>query len=258
MISRKSDPVLRNYSDLYLLGRLVRQSKPYWPHISAILILRIFAVPLALLIPVPLKIVVDSVVGTNPVPQFITFWAPDIWINSDLAILTFAALMQVSIVLITQCQELGSYVLRASAGQGLLKEFRTRLFSHLQRLSLRYHDTQGTAESVYRVQMDAPAIRDIAINNVIPTLGSSLTLIAMVFIIVSIDWQLAAVALAVSPVLFVLARSYTTRMRPRYREARRLEGFSIEIIQQALAAFRVVKAFGREKGEQDRFEEQAD
>jgi len=258
LISRKSDPVLRNYSDLYLLGRLVRQSKPYWPHISAILILRIFAVPLALLIPVPLKIVVDSVVGTNPVPQFITFWAPDIWINSDLAILTFAALMQVSIVLITQCQELGSYVLRASAGQGLLKEFRTRLFSHLQRLSLRYHDTQGTAESVYRVQMDAPAIRDIAINNVIPTLGSSLTLMAMVFIIVSIDWQLAAVALAVSPVLFVLARSYTTRMRPRYREARRLEGFSIEIIQQALAAFRVVKAFGREKGEQDRFEEQAD
>ncbi|MEC9278497.1 MAG: ABC transporter transmembrane domain-containing protein, partial [Chloroflexota bacterium] len=136
--------------------------------------------------------------------------------------------------------------------------FRARLFFHLQRLSLRYHDTQGPAESVYRVQMDAPAIRDIAINSVIPTLGSSLTLVAMVVIIVSIDWQLAVVALAVSPVLFVLARSYTTRMRPRYREARRLEGFSIEIVQQALAAFRVVKAFGRAKGEQDRFEQQAD
>ena len=128
-------------------------------------------------------------------------------------------------------------MLMASAGQGLLNEFRAKLFFHLQRLSLRYHDTQGTAESVYRVQMDAPAIRDIAINSVIPTLGSSLTLVAMVVIIVSIDWQLAVVALAVSPVLFVLARSYTTRMRPRYREARRLEGFSIEIVQQALAAY---------------------
>jgi ATP-binding cassette subfamily B protein len=114
------------------------------------------------------------------------------------------------------------------------------------------------AESVYRVQMDAPAIRDVAINSVIPTLGSAVTLVAMVVVIARIDWQLALVALAVSPLLFGLARYYNTRMRPRYREARRVEGFSIRVVQEALTAFRVVKAFGREEGEQERFEEQAD
>ena len=108
------------------------------------------------------------------------------------------------------------------------------------------------------MQMDAPAIRDVAIDSVVPTLGSVVTLVAMAFVIMRIDWQLALVALAVSPALFALARYYNSRMRPRYREARRVEGFSIRVVQEALSAFRVVKAFGREKGEQDRFEEQAD
>ena len=254
----RPEPTPKSQSDIALLGRLVKQARPYWGHISAILALRMFGVPLALLTPVPLAIAVDSVVGSDELPGFISPFVPDAWTDSNLGLLAFVAGFQLLIVLLTQLQELGSYALRAVAGQGLAKEFRSKLFAHLQRLSLRYHDTQGMAESVYRVQMDAPAIRDVAINSVIPTLGSAVTLVAMVFVIARIDWQLALVALAVSPMLFGLARFYNTRMRPRYREARRIEGFSIRVVQEALTAFRVVKAFGREKGEQDRFEEQAD
>ena len=257
-MEQRPEPSPKSQSDIALLGRLVKQARPYWPHISAILALRMFGVPLALLTPLPLAIAVDSVVGSEPVPGFISPLVPDFWLDSKLSLLAFAAGFQVLLVLLTQIQELGSYTLRAIAGQGLAKEFRSKLFAHLQRLSLRYHDNQGMAESVYRVQMDAPAIRDVAINSVIPTLGSAVTLVAMVFVIARIDWQLALVALAVSPVLFALARFYNSRMRPRYREARRVEGYSIRVVQEALAAFRVVKAFGREKGEQDRFEDQAD
>jgi ATP-binding cassette subfamily B protein len=257
-MEQSPEPSPKSQSDFVLFGRLAKQARPYWPHISAILALRMFGVPLALLTPLPLAIAVDSVVGSGPVPGFISPIVPDSWLDSKLSLLAFAAGFQVILVLLTQIQELGSYTLRAIAGQGLAKEFRSKLFAHLQRLSLRYHDNQGMAESVYRVQMDAPAIRDVAINSVIPTLGSAVTLVAMVFVIARIDWQLALVALAVSPVLFALARFYNSRMRPRYREARRVEGFSIRVVQEALAAFRVVKAFGREKGEQDRFEDQAD
>lgn len=254
----RPEPSPKSQSDFALIKRLAKQARPYWGHISAILALRMFGVPLALLTPLPLKIAVDSVIGSDPVPGFISALVPNVWIDSNLALLAFAAGFQILIVLLTQVQELGSYTLRAIAGQGLAKDFRSKVFAHLQRLSLRYHDNQGMAESVYRVQMDAPAIRDVAIDSVIPTLGSAVTLVAMAFVIMRIDWQLALVALAVSPVLFTLARYYNTRMRPRYREARRVEGFSIRVVQEALSAFRVVKAFGREKGEQDRFEEQAD
>ncbi len=246
------------HSDRSLFTRLGLQARPFWGQISAIMALRMLGVPLALLIPLPLKIAVDSVVGTDPVPGFISPLVPDSLMVSKLRLLGFAAGLQVLIVLLTQLQELGSYALREMAGQGMVKQFRSRLFAQLQRLSLLYHDTRGVAESVYRVQQDAPAIRDVAINSVIPTFGAATTLVAMVFIIVRIDWQLAAVALVVSPALFALATYYNRRMRARYREARRLESSAIRIVQEALGAFRVVKAFGREKSEQERFGRRAD
>ncbi len=247
-----------NPGDRSLFRRLTIQARPYWGHISAILLLRMFGVPLALLTPLPVKIAVDSVVGSDPIPGFIAPIVPSALSESNLRLLAFAAGLQVTIVLLGQLQELGSYALRAIAGQGLVKEFRLMLFAHLQRLSLLYHDTHGLADSVYRIQQDAPAIREIAINSVIPTLASAVTLVSMVFVIVRIDWQLALVALAVSPVLFALARYYNSRMRGRYRDARRTESDSIRVVQEALGAFRVVKAFGREIEEQRRFEERAD
>ncbi len=234
------------------------QARPYWGHLSALLLLRMFGVPLALLTPLPLKIAVDSVVGSEPIPGFVAPIVPAALSESNLRLLAFAAGLQVAIVLLAQLQELVSNALRAIAGQGLMKEFRSMLFAHLQKLSLLYHDSQGLSDSVYRVQQDAPAIREIAINSVIPTLASAVTLASMVFVIVSIDWQLAVVAMAVSPVLFGFARYYNSRMRGRYREARRTESDSIRVVQEALGAFRVVKAFGRETGEQERFEEHAD
>lgn len=256
--SRGSRVLKKDKSDVALLTRLAKQAQPYWGHIAAIFALRVCGVPLTLLTPIPLKIAVDSIVGSAPIPGFIDSMILDTWTNSPFTLLIFVAVFQILIVLLTQLQELASYTLRAIAGQGLTKDFRSKLFAHLQRLSLRYHDNESMSESVYRVQMDAPAIRDVAINSVIPTLGSTITLVAMVYIIMKIDWQLALVALLVSPALFALARFYNYRMRPSYREARRLEGLSIHIVQQALTAFRVVKSFGRERAEEIRFGEQAD
>jgi ATP-binding cassette subfamily B protein len=135
----------------------------------------------------------------------------------------------------------------------MVLDFRARLFRHVQRLSLLFHDTRGTADSLYRIQRDAPAIREVTLNSLVSVLSSTVMLVVMVYVIISIDWQLALVALTVSPFLFILARIYNQRMRPQYREAWRMDSAAIEVVQEVLAAFRVVKAFGREDSEQERF-----
>ena len=215
------------------------------------------ATPLMLLGPVPLKIAVDSVVGSDPVPGFLNVLLPGWATNSNIRILAMAAGLQVLVVLLSQLHELGGYVLRARAGEGLVLDFRSRLFRHVQRLSLPFHDTRGTADSLYRVQYDAPSIREIMINNVISLFSAAVMLVVTVYIIIRIDWQLALVAMAVSPFLFILSRAYSLRMRPRYRDVRKLESSmwwnALEIVQEVLANFRVVKAFGREDSEQERF-----
>src|SRR5206468_2030447 len=65
--------------------------------------------------------------------------------------------------------------------------------------------------------------------------------------------RLALVALAVSPILILLARIYNGPLRNRWRDAKKLESSAMAVLQEVLSAVRVVKAFGREEREQERF-----
>ena len=244
---------LSPYTDTWLFSRLLRQAKPYWPHIAGIFLLGLLATPLMLLAPLPLKIAVDSVVGSSPLPGFMEPVTPDWLSDSTIRLLGLAAGLQVVVVLFSQLHELCGHVLRARAGEGMMLEFRSALFRHVQRLSLLFHDTRGTADSLYRIQYDAPAIRDITVNSIISLLSAAVMLVATLVVITRLDWQLALVALVVCPFLFVFARTYNLRMRPRYREVRGMESSALQVVQEVLTAFRVVKAFGREDREQERF-----
>ncbi|MGH2745271.1 MAG: ABC transporter ATP-binding protein, partial [Thermoleophilaceae bacterium] len=63
-------------SDLNLYARLLSQARLYWLHIVTVFLLNLLAMPIALLMPLPLKIAVDSVVGSNPMPGFLSAIVP--------------------------------------------------------------------------------------------------------------------------------------------------------------------------------------
>jgi ATP-binding cassette subfamily B protein len=144
-------------------------------------------------------------------------------------------------------------VLATYTGEKLLLQFRSRLFRHVERLSLAYHDSRGTADLAYRIQYDATAIQTIAVSGLIPLFAAIVTVAGMVYVIASIDWQLALVSLTVAPVLFGEMRVYRKRLRAQWHDAKRLESSALSVVQESLAALRVVKAFGQEDRARDRF-----
>ncbi len=241
------------YTTLGLCRRLLRQARPYWGHIAGILLLNLLATPLSLLKPIPLKIAVDSVVGSKPLPRFLAPLLPDVLTRSALLVLGVAAGLQVLATLLSQLQALATYWLRTQTGQKLTLNFRTQLFRHLQRLSLSFHDSRGTADSIYRIQDDAPSIKWITIDGILPLISETVMLLAMIYVTARIDWQLALVALAISPFLFLYARIYDQRVGARYKGVKELESSALHVVQEVLSAVRVVKAFGREDTEQERF-----
>jgi ATP-binding cassette subfamily B protein len=242
-----------NYTDIALYQRLLRQARPYWLHIGVIFLISLLSSPLALLTPLPLKIAVDSVIGSHPLPGFLHALLPAAVNRSNIAVLGLAAGLLVIITLLRQFQELADSLLRTYTGEKLVLGFRAQLFRHIQRLSLSYSDLKGTADSTYRIQYDAPAIQSIAIDGIIPFITASFTLAGMIYVTARIDWQLALVALAVSPVLFLVSQAYRRRLRGRSREVKKLESSALSVVQEVLAAIRVVKAFGQEDREQERF-----
>ena len=244
-------------NDRALYGRIFREAQPFRWQILAVLALSLLATPLALLVPVPLKIAVDSVLGSAPVPPFLRSWLPQAVQGSTFQLLLLAALLQVGVVLLIELQSIASSVLQTAAGERLTLSFRGRLLSHLQRLSFAFHDRRGTADSIYRIQHDAPAVQAIAVQSIIPLLGASLTLVSMIYVMLRLDPQLALIALAISPFLFLSARSFRQRVRPSYRRAKRMESRALGVVQEVLTAFRVVKAYGREAQESQRFLDQS-
>ena len=241
------------YAHRTVYRRLWRQMTSYWPYVAGIVVIDLMATPLSLLGPIPVKIAVDTVLGSEPLPPFLDALLPEVVTRSPLTLLGVAAALQILVVLLSQLQGLSAYVMRTHAGEGLTLNFRAQLFRHVQRLTFAFHDARGTADTIYRIQYDAPSIQWLTVHGVIPLVAAVVTLLSMVYIMARFDWQLALVASTVIPVLVILPQVYSRRMHGQYRDAKELESSTLGIVQEVLTALRVVKAFGREEHEQERF-----
>lgn len=240
-------------SDLALYRRLLLQVRPYRGHVVVLLVLGLLASPIALLNPVPLKIAVDSVLGSQPLPGTLQAVLPQGLTGSKHGILLFAVALVVAIALVSRLRELGYAMLRTYVGERLVLDFRRRVFDRAQRFSLAYHNTTGTADTVYRIQRDTAAVSYLTVEGVVPFCSATLTIVAMIYVSIRIDWQLALVALGVVPVLFIVTNVVRRHMRAQSRQLKKLESAVQAVVQETLGALLVVKAFGQERRETQRF-----
>lgn len=250
-----TEPLSR--TDYALYRRVFRQARPYWPHVVGLCVLGLLASPIALLNPVPLKIAVDSVLGSQPLPELLQATLPQWLTGSQQRILVFAVALVVIIALVGKLRDLAYELLKTYVGEKLVLDFRARLFDRAQRLSLSYHDTTGTADTIYRIQRDTAALSFLTVEGAIPFLSAAITVVAMIYVAVRIDWQLALVALAVVPALFAVTSSVRRRMRTQSRHLKKLESGVLAVVQETLGALLVVKAFGQEDRETQRFVQRA-
>src|SRR5512143_863988 len=94
------------YTDWALYRRLLWQARDYWPQIAGVFLLSLLATPLALLTPLPLRIAVDSVLGSHPLPGFLSAILPEWLPRSGVAVLAVTAALVVSIAALSQLRAL--------------------------------------------------------------------------------------------------------------------------------------------------------
>ena len=229
--------------DVQLYRRVMQQARPHWGRIAAIFVLDLMGSPLGLLTPLPLKIAVDNAINGRPLPGFVRHALPAALGDSRSIALLIAAVLLIFIGILGQLQNLAGSLLRAYTTEKLVLDFRALIFRHMQRMSLAWHDSAGTADAIYRIQYDGT----------IPFVTSAVTLVTMFYVTTRIDWQLTLVAVAISPALWWLSHGYRPRLRGQSREAKKQEHSALAVIQEAMGALRVVKAFGREDHEEERY-----
>jgi len=212
-----------------------------------------------LLQPWTLKIVFDNVLKSGPVKGHG-------WLNhailatvgsNRLAILRFAAVAALAIAVAGAICSYWEKYLTTSVGQWVMHDLRRTLYSHVQRLSLSYHDHKQTGDLISRVTSDIDAIQSFVASGVLGVFIDILMLAGMVAVMFCVNWRFTLIALSVAPLLFAVVYSYTRRIKKASREVRRKEGEIVSVIQEVLTSIRVVKAFAREDFEQKRLEEES-
>jgi ATP-binding cassette subfamily B protein len=217
-------------------------------------VLSLVSIPLNLLLPLPLKIVVDSVIGQRPLPEWMGFAGTS---AGPTTALLLAAGLLLTVGIIMQIQALASWLLQTWTGEKLVLDFRSKLFWHSQRLSLSFHERSGSSSTAYRIQHDAPAIQYVTIQGFVPFVGAIVSFVIMAYVTARIDWQLALVAVALSPLLVLLARKASQHAHESWHAVKELDSSAMSVLDEVLSSVRLVKAFGREDREDERFRTRA-
>ena len=200
---------------------------------------------MTLIFPLPIKLLVDSVLGSQPLPGYLTVFVGS-QVSKTLALWLAIGILMAAAVL-TYLQNLVNVWYSNKVGNRMTLDVRARLFRQMQRLSVAYHDTMGAADSAYRTLNDAPMLRSFGIDSLIPLTTSILTLGAMILVMVFLDWQLALIALLVSPMMFILTFVFRPRIRAGWRKFRASESAAMAVAQESLGASRLVKSYGQEE-----------
>ncbi|MGI8857430.1 MAG: ABC transporter ATP-binding protein [Thermomicrobiales bacterium] len=139
------------------------------------------------------------------------------------------------------------------ASQGVAYDLRNALFAQIERLSFSYYDRVETGQLLTRVTNDVEQIRTFAGSGVVQLASALVMLVGSTVLLLLLNWQLALVALATIPPLFVLLFGFVRRIGPLFGQVQQMIGRLNGVLQEDLAGIRVIRAFSREEYETARY-----
>jgi ATP-binding cassette, subfamily B, bacterial len=135
----------------------------------------------------------------------------------------------------------------ARAGQRVLFSVRTRLFRHLQTLSLDFYERERTGRLVARMTSDIDAMSDLVTDGLVTLVTGLITMVGVAVILVVMDWQLALATLVVAPLIGLAARVWRRWSADAYRQVRETHSVVTVQLQESLAGVRAIQSFRRER-----------
>lgn len=141
-------------------------------------------------------------------------------------------------------------------GHRVVLDLRDAMFAHLNRLSLGYFVQSRTGEVISRVSNDTTVVQH-SVSTVVEDIAKEpMTIVAMLIYILTLDPMLALISMVLFPVCILPVVMFGRRVRKYARESQQRIADLISILQESVACVRIIKAFGMEQHEQDRFHQQ--
>ncbi len=217
-------------------GRLLGFLKPYWKRMTLAVFALLASSAFGLAFPLVIVRLLDSVTRAK-----------------SLAPLNSLALFLLGIFL---CQAAFSFIqsyLLSYIGEHIVYDLRTSLYNHLQRLSLDFYARRRVGDIVSRLSSDVTQMRTMLTSNITTLLSQVVTLIGSIVIVLTLNAHLTLFILAVIPGLLLIAFLFGGRIQKGSTRVQDQLADSTVVAEEGLQGIRIVKSFGRETYEMNRY-----
>ncbi|MDX2138899.1 MAG: ABC transporter ATP-binding protein [Chloroflexota bacterium] len=225
-----------------LLRRVFAYAAPYRGALILTFVLIMIQSALGLLTPLIFRDLIDS---TLP--------------NGDAERLNWLAFGLIAIPIATSVMGIIIRRLNARIGEGVIYDLRRGLFAHLQGMSLRFFTNTKTGELMSRLNNDVVNAQNAISNTIIGTVTQTIQLVATLAVMLALEWRLTLLGLLVLPIIYYPARTIGIRLREVARQQMDINAQMNAMMNETLniSGALLVKLFGRERVESDRFAERA-
>jgi ATP-binding cassette subfamily B multidrug efflux pump len=230
------DEALDKSYDATLLRRLLVYLRPYRGLALLAVLLLFMSAGLALVGPLLTQRALDVAIPRH-----------DMGLLGTFAVLFLAALLLEFVV------EYGQTLLTTYIGQRVMYDLRMQIFGHLQRLSISFFDRNPVGRLMTRVTSDVETLNELFSSGLVTVFGDVFTLIAIMTMMLVVDWRLALVTFSVIPLVWLTAMVFRRRVREAFRDIRTRLARLNAYLQERLSGMRVVQLFGREADSAARF-----
>ena len=191
------------------------------------------------------RFTIDSVLEGNDYP----YLAEHLWIM---------ALLLVGVALFSGAAMYVSRYHTAKAGENFAKNMRDALFAHVQKLPMKWHDKHQTGDIIQRCTSDVEVIRNFVVTQLLEVFRTVFLVAVSFSIMVSMNVKLSLIVLLFVPLVVAYSGIFYRLIARRFTDADEAEGALSTVVQENATGVRVVRAFGREKFEMERFREKND
>jgi ATP-binding cassette subfamily B protein len=224
--------------DRELLLRVLAYGRVYWRYIIIVLAAIIVISLLELIPPLLFRNLIDYVIP-----------------NKDFRQLTLLAIGMIGIPILSGLIGIVERYFSAKAGEGIIFDLRQEMYTHLQRMSLRFFTHTRSGEIISRFNSDVVGAQN-AITGTLPSIVTNLvTLISTLIVMITIDARLTLLSVAVLPLFLLPTRRVARILRDIRRQAMKFNADMSSVISESLSinGALLMKTFGRQKQENERF-----
>ena len=222
--------------DLQLLRRVLKLALPYKKIAALAVLLAVLLAPLAIARPRIVQKIVDDHIFTGDVDGM-TFWA-----------------MVVGGVIVLEALCRYAFIYSSNwLGQSIIRDFRVRVFEHINSLRLSYFDKTPIGTSTTRAISDIQSINSIFTEGVITIMADLLSIVAVLTVMVLTSWKLTLICLTTMPFLMLASYLFKEAVKKSYQRVRTQIQRMNAFLQERITGMRIVQIFNAEQHERDSF-----